>query len=265
MFRVGEHGRWVNLTWITFALLLLASSTLLIFGCKISFLPGSGYCPAPVDRSGVEREAAKREALQQRVHEAEIRLARIAPCASPTPSPSTPAQPPPERRAETGPTVGKTGRMQVTLWWHTTDDIDLYVTCNPPGNELSPKTDSSRGPGLCGDGVLDVDANRNMTAPTTSPAEHIYWKENIPAATYVVFVKPFKTGSGDKIPYSVRVEFDGEERICSGDVSWNGRTRTGHAEIPITFTPNHPLPNCATKVVPQILNCPPGQSCGGDK
>jgi hypothetical protein len=151
------------------------------------------------------------------------------------------------------------------LWWHTTDDIDLYLQCHPPGKEISPTNAASRGPGLCGDGILDVDANRNMASPTTSPAEHIYWKENIPPASYVVKVRPFKTLSGDKIPYSIRVEFDGEEKVCNGNVSWDGRTRTGHSQTAIIFTPSHPLPDCTLRVESMNLPCSGEPTCGGDK
>jgi hypothetical protein len=251
-----KRSWWIGLTWSAFALLLFASGGLLLLGCGINILPGHRYCPIPVDRSNLEREIATREALQQKIHDAEIHLARIAPCADP---------PAPQRRAQTGPIVGKSGRMQVTLWWHSTDDIDLYLECNPPGKEMSPQNAATRGPGLCGDGILDVDANRNMASPTTSPAEHIYWKENIPAASYTVKVRPFKTNSGAKIPYSVRVEFDGEEKICSGDVAWDGSSRTGHAQIAIVFRPSHPLPDCALEVQAMRIPCPPGQQCGGDK
>jgi hypothetical protein len=265
----GKRGRWVGLTWVLFALLIFASSTLLVFGCKIAFLPGRGYCPAPVDRSDLEREIARREALEQKVHDAEINVARIAGCATPPPTPipaATPTPPvAPPHHAE-GPTIGKSGRMQITLWWHTVDDIDLHLQCNPPGTELSPESPASRGPGLCGDGTLDVDANRNMVSPTTSPAEHIYWKQDIPAVSYVVTVRPFKTHSGDKIPYSVRVEYDGEEKVCSGDVSWDGRVRTGHSQVALIFTPSHPLPDCALTVLPINNPCQPGQQhCGEDK
>jgi hypothetical protein len=268
MFRDGKRKWRVGLTWLAFALLVAASSMLFLFGCGINILSGLQYCPVPIDRSELDRQIATREALQQKIHEAEINVARIAPCAvadAPSPTPTPLPSPTPQRRAADGPIVGKTGRMQITLWWHTEDDIDLYLECNPPGHEMSPSTPASRGPDLCGDGVLDVDANRNMISPTTNPAEHIYWKDNIPPVFYSVKVRPFKTGSDHKIPYSVRIEYDGEEKICSGDVSWNGFTRTGHLQIPIVFTPKHPLAECAVRTEIMNLPCPAGQSCGGNK
>jgi hypothetical protein len=58
-----------------------------------------------------------------------------------------------------------------------------------------------------------------------------------------VAVRPMSTESGAPIPFSVRIDYDGESRICTGVVMWDGRI--GYQRRVIYFTPQHPLPDCS--------------------
>lgn len=70
--------------WGVFATLLFLSAARLLFGCALTvpaFLQ-LRYCPALVDITSINREKARREGLEQRIHDAEITLARVPPCAN---------------------------------------------------------------------------------------------------------------------------------------------------------------------------------------
>jgi hypothetical protein len=103
--------------------------------------------------------------------------------------------------------IGKRGRLEVPLWWSTTDDLDLVIGC-PPAGMLDPfKLTSVRarrttgttflgrimgmGPGLCGDGIIDVDANRKRLHPINKPAQHAVWVRSAPMGDYTVAVRPW--------------------------------------------------------------------------
>jgi hypothetical protein len=271
--------RLVNiLLWSAFGLLLAASGVVLLYACDLNhphFLStAQRFCPVPVDTSARDRAVAKRDALQARIHDAELKIARIASCvpaptaapsASPvpprpaqqpapqpsaSPQPSSSPQPAPAPRAQNndpGPTVGRRGKLEITLWWNTTDDLDLTVLC--PGGVLSPRA-SEHGPGVCGDGVHDVDANQKMINPVSDPKEHVTW-DSPPDGDYTVQVKAYKTNHPEPIDYSVRIQLDDEVRICQGTVQWNGAT--GYYESPIIFKPRHPLPECHRESFPETV------------
>jgi hypothetical protein len=44
------------------------------------------------------------------------------------------------------------------------------------------------GPGVCGDGIIDVDANRKRLHPINDPAEHAVWVRSAPMGDYTVAV-----------------------------------------------------------------------------
>src|ERR1043166_9361014 len=115
--------------WAAFALTLVCGGLLLLIACEVRIEPflRLRFCPTPLDRSAFEREADRRHELENRLHEAELILARIAPCETVAPPPSVvpapppPAPAPPPARAEVPtpppPKVGKPGRLDVVLWW----------------------------------------------------------------------------------------------------------------------------------------------------
>lgn len=84
--------RWINLTlWTVFAATLLTGGAELLFACGVrspSFLGiADRFCPTPLARDGFDQERLHREELEGRIHEAEIRLARLPRCATPEVSP----------------------------------------------------------------------------------------------------------------------------------------------------------------------------------
>ena len=90
------------LLWAAFAA-LLASGVVLLYACDVDHphLLGTAqrFCPRPVDTSVRDRAKARRDAIQNRIHDAELKIAQIANCA-PVPSPSaSPARPTPQPSA----------------------------------------------------------------------------------------------------------------------------------------------------------------------
>lgn len=250
--------------WAVVAVCLLTGGVLLLVGCDFaipSFLNGRGaFCPKRIDPSVLEREQSRRQDLLGKVHEAELRLASMPDCppaAPPQPDPPpVPPPPPANSKPDEGPKVGARGKLEVTLWWETTDDLDLWVFC--PGGAIKPD-DGAKGPGICGDGYHDADANYKRINPTSDPKEHVYWNANIPTGTYKAYVRPFNTANGSPIPYHVRVDFDGESKICPGQVYWDSNAGAGSAQYAIEFQPAHPLSDC--KLVDDSLSLCTKDAC----
>ena len=79
----------------------------------------------------------------------------------------------------------QTGKVQVSLIWDNTNDLDLSVVC-PSGERISFDHKTSR----CG-GRLDIDMNESPTSE--QPVENIYWsKDSAPKGDYKVFVEHFE-------------------------------------------------------------------------
>lgn len=234
-----------SLLWIAMAACLFAGGVLLLLGCdfaKPSFLNfGGAFCPKRVDLSGLQQEHDRQDELLGKIHEAELRLAGLPNCQAPTPMPT----PSPQPKHDDGPKVGKRGNLEVTLWWETKDDLDLNVFC--PRGAIKPNNASTKGPGICGDGIHDVDANRNLINPVLDPKEHIVWISDIPDFVYRVYVIPKRTLNSSPITYHTRVDFDGESVTCSGQVQWDRESKQGYGQYSIEFTPKHPLPSCENK------------------
>lgn len=174
-----------------------------------------------------------------------------------------------------GPVIGKRGPVEVTLWWNTTDDLDLFVVCPPAGLldpwELTPVRAKrivsgpfrgrimGMGPGVCGDGSIDVDANRQRLHPVNNPAEHAVWQNSIPAGVYTVGVRPSKLQRPNyRVSYSLRVELNGEQKICNGEVGWNDRSSriAGFQQLVIKFAPGQSLPDCHLENQPTFWGPP---------
>jgi hypothetical protein len=77
--------------WGLFALCLIASGLLLLPACglevplHISYAQRlrSKFCPVPIDRTAYLRASEERKAKLERIHRAEIAIARTARCATP--------------------------------------------------------------------------------------------------------------------------------------------------------------------------------------
>jgi hypothetical protein len=244
------------LLWTAATALLMTNGIILLFACDLD-VPSAlsvhrKFCPVPPDHSPLARERAQKDNLEARIHEAELKLARVPRCAE-TDSTTTPQQ-----RTErlNGPQVGARGRLEITLWWRTKDDLDLNVLC--PGGRISPVNSQTTGPGICGDGLHDVEANRNLINPVNDPAEHIVWQRGIPEGLYKVLVVPKSTLGPNPIDYEVRVDLDGESRVCSGQVQWDAEGGTGNAQFPLAFNATHPLPACQSVNV-NMRKCSPDE------
>jgi len=106
-----------------------------------------------------------------------------------------------------------TGDVQVTLTWHTNDDLDLWVY-DPEGALIyysSPYSSSG--------GELDVDANLGCSENITyQPVENIFWPEGeAPFGEYKVEVDYFENcGTSGTIEYIVTIKVDGTVNEYSG-------------------------------------------------
>ncbi len=257
--------------WLLFVALVIAGGDLVLRACGIWPVLGfvRNYCPASLNR-GFARDVAEGESLRRQVHVAELRLAEQPPCPPPTslaptpvappaaaPAPPTARVPSPESKAidkRVEQRGGKKGQLQFTLAWNTLDDLDLNVTC--PGGQIS-SISGERGPGICGEGVKDIDANRNLVENVSStPVENVVWPANFPAGNYGLEVIEYKAasrdGAGNTVPFTLRMRFGDEEQECRGEVTQlareemverNGITLGGTEQF-ITWHTGGPLPQC---------------------
>lgn len=110
-----------------------------------------------------------------------------------------------------GRTLG-TGPLQISLFWHDVNDLDLVVE-TPLGSFIS--FASTKGEG----GELDVDMNR--AAPLSRrPVENIYWADTPPAGDYRVYVVFFKRNHAPhESSFIVRVKQDAYEALYQGALS----------------------------------------------
>ena len=263
--------------WLLFAALVIAGGDLVLRACGTWSVLGyvRNYCPMPPNRS-FARDVAEGASLRRQVHVAELRLAEQplcpaeAPAAPPAPAAPVapePVPPPPEQPVAPEPSAeskaidkrveqrgGKKGQLQFTLAWNTLDDLDLNVTC--PGGHIS-SAQAERGPGICGDGVKDIDANRNLVENVSStPVENVVWPSDYPDGTYrlevIEYKATIKNGAGNTVPFTLRIRLGDEERECHGEVTQlaqdemverNGTTPSGTAQL-LTWHTGEPLPQC---------------------
>lgn len=127
--------------------------------------------------------------------------------------------------------------MQISLVWHTKDDLDFHVIA-PSGEQLWYENKRSR----CG-GCLDVDKNRDASTATDSQVENMFWPAGrAPTGSYAVSVVLYrkffnsKTNSGcfigdlfsqgpspDGIHFQVKVQNRGVSQTYSGQVHYEGQ------------------------------------------
>jgi len=276
--RPRRRGVWLAATlWVGFVVLLLAIAGLLLRGCAIravGFLPQLSLLFPDHCHSASSADGDLIRAAEAAVRSRQLALVRkAAACPKSCPAPATPQpaivprSPPATRRTE-GEQIrkdaegrgAKTGRLQVTLTWNTKDDVDLHVSC--PGGQITPWSGTTKGPGICGDGILDVDANRYASGryvgvPIENPIENITWNNKVPDGEYRVLVRPNYLPRNKEIEYRLAVKLDDEEKLCRGTVAGPDDADHWRSEYAITFSPTHPLPDCTH--VPRISS-----SCTND-
>lgn len=243
------------LLWTGFGLLLAAGAWLFLRACGLDGF-GLNYCPAPRDHAALMREVADGDRLRDQVHRAQMALTEQPLCAPPPPVPdAAPAtRPIDERVTERG---GRNGKLQFTLLWDTLDDLDLNVTC--PGGDIN-GFPGHRGPGICSDGVKDLDANRNTTENVSEhPVENVVWQGDPPQGTYRIDVIEYRSKGGiaNTVPFTLRLRWNGQERVCHSDVTDTGSASQERDAVgpiagtarAITWTLRPDLPGCDFEAV----------------
>lgn len=120
----------------------------------------------------------------------------------------------------------QSGEVQVSLFWTSKNDLDLYVI-TPSSERIFYGYRNSK----CG-GVLDVDQNVDYPTATTSAVENIFWPEGkAPKGKYQVLVDFYSDHVGrpdcpDPAPFTVRFVVQGKTEIRHGSVSLRGGKKT---------------------------------------
>jgi hypothetical protein len=108
----------------------------------------------------------------------------------------------------------KTGDVQVSIGWNTTDDIDVHVFFRSfSQNSYISWTNRH---GVCG-GMLDVDMNANRYYLNNKPVENIFWPSgNSPYGEFVVSLHHFRNWSGARsVPVILIIKVDGETKVIN--------------------------------------------------
>jgi hypothetical protein len=105
----------------------------------------------------------------------------------------------------------KTGDVQISIAWNTTDDIDLHVVFSP-GNGLTDTINWTNPIGRLSKGMLDIDMNANGAFVSRTPVENIFWPKNSsPKGYFRVSVHFFRSWSNQRrVPVIVRIQSNGK-------------------------------------------------------
>lgn len=105
----------------------------------------------------------------------------------------------------------KTGDVQISIAWNTTDDIDLHVVFTP-GNGLTDTINWTCPMGRISKGMLDIDMNANGAYLSRTPVENIFWPKNSsPKGYFRVSVHFFRSWSNqNRVPVIVRIQSNGK-------------------------------------------------------
>lgn len=105
----------------------------------------------------------------------------------------------------------KTGDVQISIAWNTTDDIDLHVVFSP-GNGLTDTINWTNPTGRLSKGMLDIDMNANGAFVSRTPVENIFWPKNSsPKGYFRVSVHFFRSWSNqNRVPVVVRIQSNGK-------------------------------------------------------
>lgn len=101
----------------------------------------------------------------------------------------------------------KSGDVQISIMWNTTDDIDLHVSYTP-GNGLVDNINWTSRIGRLSSGMLDIDRNANSAMLTNAPVENVFWpKGHAPNGFFVVYIHFFRSWTGqNKVPIIARLK-----------------------------------------------------------
>jgi hypothetical protein len=257
--------RWIRgIGWCAFALLTVAIGLQFLLACEFRLLGFErNACVTPADFTAHRTAFQEHESLLRQVHTAELQIAEKPLC-----TPVDPVRPPDASQKRAYDRGAKRGKLEVFLDWNTLDDVDLSVQC--PGGLIS-SIGGKPGPGVCGDGKLDLDANgnlRNNVVP--NPVEHIVWQEDIPSGEYVFqagLFKPKESGLERNIPFRMRIRFGDDERVCTGAIpsyprSQNRRSASGNflhsKRLALRWAYGQPLPECNWEYN-DVTFCAPGE------
>ena len=217
--------RWIaGIGWGLFCLILLWMGKDFLFACEARF---ASYiwdsCPARIDQPLVA-ESERAEALQRRIHAAEMALAEKPVC-----EPVVEKKPEPDTNKRAYDRGAKSGKLEVFLAWHTLDDLDLEIEC--PGGKIGGQS-GQPGPGVCGDGRVDLDANKNLKENIeTEPVEHAVWRDQIPLGTYRFKAHLFMAKDSSythEIPFEMTISVGDKQQVCRSSLPFfplsEGRT-----------------------------------------
>jgi hypothetical protein len=118
------------------------------------------------------------------------------------------------------------GEVQVSLFWTSKNDLDLYVVTPRKERIFYAYRNST-----CG-GTLDVDQNVEYPTATTSAVENVFWPEGkAQKGQYQVLVDFYSDHGGlpecpDPAPFTVRLVIQGKTEIRHGTVSRRGGKKT---------------------------------------
>ena len=116
---------------------------------------------------------------------------------------------------------GRSGEVQISLAWHSLNDVDLHVIV-PSGEHISFSHRTSR----C-KGNLDVDMNAESVESDSTesfseePVENVRWLDRTaPSGRYTVIVNQYRWRGGQKKdPFQLLVKLGEETQVIEGEVS----------------------------------------------
>jgi hypothetical protein len=165
------------------------------------------------------------EALRDAMRQAEMRIATVdGDCATQQrradaglppntlPQPNNSTTPPDARETEerSRRAQGTEGKLDITLAWDGTEDLDIHVRC--PGGEIWAENRNA-----CG-GLLEIDCNAKAGERDEHPLEHVTWVTDPPAGEYEVLVRLYNRFDlpARDIPFTVVVREGGNRRDFTG-------------------------------------------------
>lgn len=101
----------------------------------------------------------------------------------------------------------KTGDVQMSIMWNTSDDIDLHVIYTS-GNGSTDNINWTNRIGRISNGMLDVDRNANSGMLVNNPVENIFWpKGYAPNGFFTVYIHFYRSWTGStRVPVLVRLK-----------------------------------------------------------
>lgn len=265
--------KWrVAALWAVFALLVAFGGRQFLYACGLNLGPLSrNYCLTPIDRRSAMAEAERGERLQRLIHTAEMTLAQKPLCPPPSLAPASHKVE--EFNPDEHPSLARgasEGKVEVYLSWNTHDDLDLEISC-PGGGRIGGQHGR---PGSCGEGALDIDANRNLSQNVSdTPEEHAVWANLTPSGQMKVEAFLFRAanpGIHQKIPFELTFKLDDEQQRCFGEIELFPRSegrrtsfgKTLSSTNPyLNWTPSRGMPQSCDWKIDEGYYCAPGE-CG---